>query len=199
MIAIVNCLRRSLLSGLTALSLILFFTTLTLWVRSYWREDLFSMQAFRSWQFGSNEGSFRFFRITTYPARIVNPQSNNPQAVHVGPAQSMSNVVQFGHFSTIPHPNVWMVFGFDPLRFTSYAVANSGKPIGIVEKGRGLHFPAWSLAVLAAALPIGRVATFRRNALRRRQARDGKCLNCGYDLRSTPERCPECGTISPKE
>ena len=38
-----------------------------------------------------------------------------------------------------------------------------------------------------------------RRLLRRRRATAGLCQNCGYDLRESPIRCPECGLIVPQK
>jgi len=58
---------------------------------------------------------------------------------------------------------------------------------------------AWVPVVLFALLPAlaaGRM--FRRWRRRARYARN-LCQRCGYDLRATPECCPECGLASSKK
>jgi hypothetical protein len=46
-----------------------------------------------------------------------------------------------------------------------------------------------------AALPCCWIVSFRRRKLATAQAFRGGCQRCGYDLRATPGRCPECGTV----
>ena len=57
------------------------------------------------------------------------------------------------------------------------------------------HFavaPAWLTAAALAVLPIAWVLRYAR---RGRRIRIGHCPACGYDLRATPDRCPECGSV----
>jgi hypothetical protein len=56
-------------------------------------------------------------------------------------------------------------------------------------------FPRASLLLLLLLLGIGAIAWLVANRQTRLVERSeaGQCLNCGYDLRATPHRCPECG------
>jgi len=75
---------------------------------------------------------------------------------------------------------------------------STGTP-GEWEWDAGVSLPAWLVLAALAALPSVWVAFFRVSRLRRLRAESGLCIACGYDLRATPDRCPECGTpISPR-
>ena len=55
------------------------------------------------------------------------------------------------------------------------------------------YVPYWLIILLALVAPVWRLDGIRR---RRTRDRRHRCRACGYDLRATPDRCPECGTAA---
>jgi hypothetical protein len=59
----------------------------------------------------------------------------------------------------------------------------------------GVGVPLWFLLCLTAAPPAVAAARHLRRRRIAARARSGLCPSCGYDLRASPDRCPECGSV----
>jgi hypothetical protein len=91
-------------------------------------------------------------------------------AVVVPPTDFKLTSADIRHISTQP---VYRAFSFD---------MRNGRPHVCV--------PHWFVLSMFAAVPAAWLSLYAR--IRRRLTR-GCCPTCGYDLRATPARCPECG------
>jgi hypothetical protein len=58
------------------------------------------------------------------------------------------------------------------------------------ERTTMVMVPHWAILAATSVLPAWSIVSTRRRRLALEQ---GRCARCGYDLRATPGRCPECG------
>ena len=179
-------MRRRLFTVATALSLLLCLLTAVLWVRSYAHYDFAvhgvetSETVANTFEVSSGEGVIEF-AATHYDSMdddIRLHGSHTHWYLHSEPTVSREDEL---------HNQFVGKTGWHTGRI-GYGYEGGG---GVQE--RRLCVPHWGLAGLALVLPV--CWTTHRLRSRRRRYR-GQCQICGYDLRATPDRCPECGTAN---
>ena len=169
-------LLRRLLAGLTILSLILCLATVTLWVRSYWRHDVV--------EWVGDEGRL-------YRCGVRSTSGDMSPFVFTGNFVAETIGAHGWRYVTGPSASLHTFESFTPIWFFGFGYVDPTWPGN--DGYRALCVPHWSFALLFAVLPAVRVRSIIRS---RRRFSAGLCPACGYDLRATPDRCPECGAAS---
>jgi hypothetical protein len=197
--------RRRLLNLLTLLSLLLCVAVVALWVRSLYVAD--------NWTYFGAVGaaSQNDYMVSIYPRRLTLAlrRSTFPPEGRTSYVASGARGNEAGWWFNV-HPRLADYPDLDrALRREAtglgFAASHHGGtvntkwsgPAGYVEgitSDWRVSMPYWFPAALFAAGPVARLA---RRVRRARRASAGKCTGCGYDLRATPDRCPECGMTSP--
>lgn len=59
-----------------------------------------------------------------------------------------------------------------------------------------LFVPYWAILTATAILPILLLRRRHKLQMARFRKQNSRCVNCGYDLRASRDRCPECGVAT---
>ena len=175
-----GALGRGCWLGILGLSLALFAAVTALWIRSYFRYDRVEYvgpeteQRRYVWVVLSGlNGAFSVFIAECHEVVVYDRNSDSAGVtLETNPAGK----------SVQSRPG-WGLSRFD---WNREELDYSDPEIKSVEG----ELPYWC-PLLASGLPLAVAYGLRRRRMRRRGA--GCCLRCGYDLRASPDRCPECG------
>ena len=103
------------------------------------------------------------------------------------------------HLVTVAKPGrVYNSGGFGVNIFRFYLRVPSTQPSNLQASANtsvilwSVAVPCWLPMLIGSIIPL-RVTMLHRRKLRARLA--GMCCCCNYDLRATPDRCPECGSV----
>jgi hypothetical protein len=176
--------KRRLFNFVAALSLVLAVAILALWVRSYWVSDWIALihrhapGRVSSISAATWSGAMGVYLAlpsngSDYGDRRDTLFQYNPQPIDVHGLE--------GLYPFPPNYPRWLGFGW---------------LVGTDRRSFLLVVPNWFAATMASAAAWLALRKARRHWRARRL---GCCPRCGYDLRATPDRCPECGAAPKTE
>lgn len=127
---------------------------------------------------------------------IIDERMAYPSPGDVGPPSPLRqiNIVQWNIPPIIYAQNIQPVedgFSFGDPNSSYYIAYSRGRDCNALRE----TFRAFWILPISLALGAYPSVAFIRGPLRRyRRRKRSLCLICGYDLRGSPDRCPECGS-----
>jgi hypothetical protein len=176
-----DCTRR-IFNRLVALSLFLLLASSVFWILSIFRADILtiSIDGRSSWVL-AQAGSELLFG---YSGRDIH---GSPSFQHDVTSNDGIGVIIWACIIGDRQSTGW---GSDKFGYVELAGAMPGEQINWA-----FWWPYWVVIAVTSVLP----AVWLFGWWKRRKPRALEhCANCGYDLRATPDRCPECGAIPSK-
>jgi hypothetical protein len=183
--------KRRLFNVLAGVSLALCVVTAAMWIQSTFRNPWLqhadapdSRDAIRQWTVASSHGRLCWWRIEERWTNIPWLRFESPW--HLGYSVGADRALSINWPWLLgPTTDGFGIAGF----YWEHSLHKTG-PFGQqLRDFRVIAVPYWCLLVSFFAFPY---QWLRKG----RSARPGLCPFCGYDLRATPDRCPECGTAT---
>jgi hypothetical protein len=178
-------LLRWFLRFMTTVSLSLCILFTALWIRSYWKADFFFRVSEVNWtHFTSSRGKIEVYWKTSNVRRF------GPQKLyHAARSPYDLKLAWKDVYPAQAAPPRGIILGYGAMTWHS--------DTSIIWE---VLLPDALPVLLLAMAPAASLLRWNRRRLKGQRMRLGLCLHCGYDLRASPERCPECGqpVISPR-
>jgi hypothetical protein len=179
--------RRLIYRFLLALSILMLIVTVADWIHSLtYSETLIVVRGPVAFAIDNCGGEVAFFRGEfkpgqSFPDGSYHEHWKKPNAFSTLQASidyPMGGEAAFAGFVLTEQRH------FPSTSMQTFSPTSIGRHLAVVV-------PSWFLTVLFGAMPAITLYRFVRG---RRRRDEGLCRVCGYDLRATSDRCPECGT-----
>jgi 4-amino-4-deoxy-L-arabinose transferase-like glycosyltransferase len=183
--------KRWLLSIATVFSLVICIAASVLWARNYFYQDEYyhwQPKSDRWWGFVIINGGVQLGRVDHASVLFGHPEIDGREGWH-----EYVYVKVVGRYLVFDMFHIGFVEQHGWIGFRFGSGNSSGYPIVRVWT---IRLPLWFIVLLSVATPICWLRVAIRDRARRLR---GRCLNCGYDLRASKDRCPECGQLIPPE
>lgn len=171
-------LRRITFRGMAAVSAVLCLATLALWVRS-----------------GIGDAAAIDYSRTLWGGISLKGRCEIYVGCNLGPPGQrlpfMFDVYRPGPGSDTDY--YWMDRATTYVNVRGFAL-RWGRDHTRTERWSAISSPDWFLVAVFAWMPMWVTRREKRQRHMFRQ-KNAMCTACGYDLRATPDRCPECGTV----